>query len=134
MVFCILAFRKNLIPILWDWNLFLEEAKENLGFPYQNSDAEEVWGLVGVMLLRTTADLLYGGAPGITYNSMTEDIRVEMQMENEELFKDIGGVKNWIGLVNGLENHQHLIYNSDMLSQGVMYPTLTYSVNLPFSN
>lgn len=107
IVFCALAARNEVIPMIWDWNLFFEEASKKLSFAYEKSDAREDWGMLGPMILRTTADLVYGGGPDDADDTMCENIHDELDSASEEFFKDIGGVKNWVRLVNWLEQDNY---------------------------
>jgi len=104
MVFCALAARRGLLPMIWDWNLFLKEASKNLNYAFEKSDAQEDWGMLGPMLLRTTADQIYGGGPNMfESDSLQDKVQDEVDNESDLIFKDIGGVKNWFKLVNWLE-------------------------------
>jgi len=109
MVFCALAARCGLIPIIWDWNIFLKEASKNLNFPHNVADAEEDWGLLGPMMLRNAADLIYGGGPKIEKdrNNLYDTVQIEVNNANEGIFRDIGGVNNWFKFVTWLEEEQH---------------------------
>jgi len=107
IVFCALAAKGDVIPMLWDWNFFFEEAFKKLNFAYEKSDAQDDWGMLGPMMLRTTADTVYGGGPDDADDSISESIHDEMDTAGDEFFKDIGGVKNWASLVNWLEQDHY---------------------------
>lgn len=106
IVFCALAARNQVIPLLWDWNLFFEEASKKLNFAYEKSDAKDDWGMLGPMMLRMAADLVYGGGPSDADYEVCESIHEELDSAGDEFFHDIGGVKNWARLVNWLDQHQ----------------------------
>jgi len=107
IIFCTLAARAGMIPLLWDWKLFLQEAVTKIKFAYEKSDAQEDWGMLGPMMLRTTADSVYGGGPDNADDAMIEKIQSDIDSHRETIFREIGGMKNWNALVDELEQNYY---------------------------
>jgi len=105
IVFCALAAKNCAIPVLWDWSFFFEEASKKLNFAYEKSDAQDDWGLLGPMMLRMTADLVYEGGPSDVDYEMIESIHDELENGGGEFFDDIGGEQNWARLVELVQHH-----------------------------
>eukprot|EP00092_Neocalanus_flemingeri_P020581 GFUD01022298.1.p1 GENE.GFUD01022298.1~~GFUD01022298.1.p1 ORF type:complete len:537 (+),score=157.93 GFUD01022298.1:57-1613(+) len=114
MVFCALAARRKMIPMIWDWNRFLQEASLKLNFAYEKSDAKEDWGMLGPMMMRETAGKVYGGTGGgggfnlfqidSDGQGLVEAVEEEVENESDGIFKDVGGMENWIQLIEELDN------------------------------
>lgn len=105
IVFCVLAVKNCVIPVLWDWSFFFEEASKKLNFAYEKSDAKDDWGMLGPMMLRMTADLVYEAGPGDVDHEMCESIHDEVENGGGEFFDEIGGEHNWTRLVELVQDH-----------------------------
>jgi len=105
IVFCVLAAKNGVIPILWDWSFFFEEASKKLNFAYEKSDAKDDWGMLGPMMLRMTADIVYEGGPSDVDHELQESIHDELENGGGEFFDDIGGENNWVRLVELVQHH-----------------------------
>ena len=105
IVFCVLAVKNCVIPVLWDWSFFFEEASKKLNFAYEKSDAKDDWGMLGPMMLRMTADLVYEAGPGDVDHEMCESIHDEVENGGGEFFDEIGGEQNWTRLVELVQDH-----------------------------
>ena len=105
IVFCVLAVKNCVIPVLWDWSFFFEEASKKLNFAYEKSDAKDDWGMLGPMMLRMTADLVYEAGPGDVDHEMCESIHDEVENGGGEFFDEIGGEHNWTRLIELVQDH-----------------------------
>ena len=94
MIFCSLAVKHCVIPVLWDWNHLYEDASIALYLDYSQSEAVEDWGLsLGPNMMKMVSDTVYECEPG-SYPSVIEEKWKTFDTSSEECLKDIGGIWN----------------------------------------
>eukprot|EP00698_Gefionella_okellyi_P022497 TRINITY_DN7468_c0_g1_i2.p2 TRINITY_DN7468_c0_g1~~TRINITY_DN7468_c0_g1_i2.p2 ORF type:complete len:120 (-),score=30.53 TRINITY_DN7468_c0_g1_i2:66-425(-) len=110
-----MASRNHVLPVGWDWDACLKVASGLLKYAFEKSDAQEKYGgenvfavIMGGRSLRYTAEHVLGsGAQGEqsdTVQNLIEKIdNNQHKMWNmPKLFKDVGGLAVWKGLLQRL--------------------------------
>ncbi|PNH04043.1 hypothetical protein TSOC_009850 [Tetrabaena socialis] len=103
----------------WDWSLVFAKGAELLGYAFEKSDAQEKSGgenvfqaAMGGRSLRATAELVYGsscmngggGKDEIAIQKLVGAAPLARQLNNAQLFADVGGAGEWRRLQGALRN------------------------------
>jgi len=110
MIYCNLAAKKGYIPCMWDWSQLYDEASKKICYACEKSDIQEDWDSFTPMMMRMTAEGIYGGRAG-SFGSKHDKAWKKFNVKKDETFKDVGGVHNWRMLVRKLKCEQSPNFN-----------------------
>ena len=115
LVFCLLVGRNNFVPPKWNWGSFLNSAGKWAGFAFEKCDAKERWGPMSAILLRATAEKVYGSCASVDDECSEENRKAtedaEQPFRKNPALEEVGGISGWNGFKSSLKKFSKIRFN-----------------------